>query len=46
MELYQTPEVAEILIEQSNGGSVPAWETNDSQESSQATEVEETTEEE
>lgn len=26
VELYQTPEVAEILIEQSNGGSVPAWD--------------------
>ena len=26
IEFYQTPEIAKIITESSNGGSVPAWE--------------------
>lgn len=38
VELYQTDEIAEILIDQSNGGSVAAWVSGDSEESEESEE--------
>lgn len=43
VELYQTPDVAEVIIESSNGGSIPAWEGYEPAESVE--EVESTEEE-
>lgn len=43
VELYQTADVAEVIIESSNGGSIPAWEGYEPAESTDG--LEESTEE-
>lgn len=46
VELYQTADVAEVIIESSNGGSIPAWEDYEpAEEGSESEELEESTEE-
>lgn len=39
VELYQTPDVAEVIIESSNGGSIPAWEGYEPAEAAEETET-------
>lgn len=46
LELYQTDDVAEVIIESDNGGSVPAWEGYVPAEESAEEETEEVSEEE